>query len=189
MKITDSKSYRFYCRYVANFMKNHYCWWYAVGFMLWLFLFKWVFFGSLFGKVPYFWSHGLCLFILVINFLLHCNKYEAKEYDTEERIYEYVERNAYYLVMAVTIFLLISAQGENKIFSSHNIDFPLIVYSQAVSIIFCVIIIALYWMPTAKGKTHWLVHLRHAKTVLLTYALSLFFIGPIEIIFKLRHSF
>jgi hypothetical protein len=164
---------------------------YVLGIFVWFIVCK-ALFGSInFIKQPFLGAHLFCLMVLGVNFLLQLAEktYSPNNYELEEKIYEYVERNTYYLIMAITIFLLISSSGEAGIFKTANINFRLIVYSQACAIVFCISIIALYWMPTREGKEYCLVHLRHIKTVLFTYALSLFFIGPMEIFIKLRTTF
>lgn len=161
---------------------------YISGIIGWVIIFI-VLFGSFSLRAPYVFSHIFCIVVLSINFVLQIiEAYVPGAYDTEEKVYEYVERNTYYLIMAITIFLLISTNSSG-IFYQYGLNFKLIVYSQASAIAICIAIIALYWMPTKSGKEHWLVHLRHIKTVLLTYALSLFFIGPVEVILKIRTSF
>lgn len=162
---------------------------YVAGAIFWLFIFKFVFSGPLLSKTSFIFAHSLCFFVLAINIWLNSTAYVPREYKIEEKIYEYVERNAHYLIMAVTIFLLISANGNAGIFASKAINMELIVYSQACSVVWCILIIALYWMPTRPGKEYWLVHLRHLKTIALTYALSFFFIGPIEVVLSLRDKF
>lgn len=112
--------------------------------------------------------------------------YTVKDYNTEEKIYEYVERNTYYLIMAITIFLLVSTSKDITSFMENKVDFNLVVYSQALAIVFCIGVLALFWMPTDEDSAHCLVHLRHIKTVFFTYALSLFLISPVEILTKLR---
>lgn len=164
---------------------------YLLGIPLWLYLNKLLFGSVNLVKPPFCIAHIFCLFTLGINLLLQLieRTYAPISYDLEEKIYEYVERNTYYLIMAITIFLLISSSGETGIFKATNINFRLIVYSQAIAIGFCIFIIALYWMPTKKGQEGWLAHLRHIKTIFLTYALSLFFLGPVELFIKLRTTF
>jgi hypothetical protein len=167
------------------------CIYYGLGIIIWFGICKGIFGSINFIKIPFLGGHLFCLIVLLINFFLQVSEkaYIAKKYELEEKVYEYVERNTYYLIMAITIFLLISTSGEAGIFRTTDINFRLIVYSQAIAIGFCILIIALYWMPTKAGKEHWLVHLRHIKTVLFTYALSLFFLGPVEIFTKLRKTF
>jgi len=161
---------------------------YLIGIFGWAILFI-MLFGSISFKDSFLFSHIFCLAVLSINFILQLREaYIPEQYSTEERVYEYVERNTYYLIMAITIFLLISSSS-GSIFQEYKLNYNLIVYSQASAIAICIAIIALYWMPTKSGKEHWLVRLRHIKTVFLTYALSLFFIGPVEVILKLRGSF
>lgn len=161
-------------------------WYYMMAIPGWFLLF-WFLFGSLFNKTPYLFSHVLCMAILAVNIWKQWEPYQPGEYTLEEKVYEYVERNTYYLIMAITIFLLISANRDNGPFKV--VDFNLVVYSQACAIALCVIVLALFWMSTKKGKLSHLVHLRHVKTVIFTYALSLFFISPIEILLKLKGAF
>ena len=164
---------------------------YGIGMLIWLGVCK-ALFGSInLIKLPFVGAHLFCFIVLLINLILQLAEktYVPHDYDREEKVYEYVERNTYYLILAITIFLLISTGGNSGLFKTTNINFKLIVYSQASAIMFCIFIIALYWMPTKEGKEHWLVGLRHIKTVLFTYALSLFFLGPVELFLQLRTSF
>jgi len=163
-------------------------WYYIAAIPFWFLVF-WVLFGHPFQKIPYIFSHFFCVIVLIINIWKQWEPYEIEDYKTEEKVYEYVERNTYYLIMSITIFLLISINRDSRIFSENMIDFNLVIYSQACAISFCVIVIALFWMPTGDEKAHHLVNLRHIKTVIFTYALSLFFISPIEVFIKLRDTF
>lgn len=162
---------------------------YLVGMLGWFGLFKLVF-GQVIFSQPYCFAHGFCLFVLLANAIIQITQsYTRNSYRTEERIYEYVERNTYYLILAITVFLLISATDKASLLGSSTINFQLIVYSQASAIGLCIFVIALYWMPTKKGKEHWLAHLRHFKTIIFTYALSLFFLGPVEVFLNVRKAF
>ncbi|MFH1442275.1 MAG: hypothetical protein ABIH18_09605 [Candidatus Omnitrophota bacterium] len=164
---------------------------YISGIVLWFLVCKFLFGSVNLTKFPFLGAHLFCIIFLAINLLLQVieKKYIPNKYNLEEKIYEYVERNTYYLVMAITIFLLISTGGKTGLFAETDINFKLIVYSQASAMVFCIFIIALYWMPTKEGKEHCLVHLRHIKTVIFTYALSLFFLSPVEVFIKLRATF
>jgi len=162
---------------------------YLAGMIVWFLLFKLVFGHVIFGQ-PYWFAHGFCLLVLLVNAILQATQpYTRNSYRTEERIYEYVERNTYYLILAITVFLLISSTDKTSLFESSSVNFKLIIYSQASAIGLCIFVIALYWMPTKKGKEHWLAHLRHFKTVIFTYALSLFFLGPVEVFLNVRKMF
>lgn len=168
---------------------RHLKWYYISAIPAWFLIFGGLFgFDSFFNiYIPYLLCHVLCLSILSLNIWQHWGAYEPGDYLTEETVYEYVERNTYYLIMAITIFLLISVNRDSELFGP--INFNLVIYSQACAIGFCVLVLALVWMSTKGGKECRLVHLRHIKTVLFTYALSLFFITPVEIVLKLRGAF
>ena len=116
--------------------------------------------------------------VLGLNLFFQSREYEPSTYDVEERVYEYVERNTYYLIMAITIFLLVSASQSG--IKLGNANFATIIYSQAVAVSLCVFVLALLWMPTRDVTG--IVHLRHCKTVLFTFALGSFLIGPLEVL-------
>ncbi len=96
---------------------------YVLGILVWFIVCK-ALFGSInFIKQPFLEAHLFCLIVLGVNFLLQLAEktYLPNSYELEEKVYEYVERNTYYLIMAITIFLLISSSGEAGIFKTANI--------------------------------------------------------------------
>lgn len=158
---------------------------YVVGAIGWFVIFFWLF-GDPIAKTPYYFAHALCLVVLVVNCFFHWKPYQPAKYKVEESVYKYVERNTYYLIMAITVFLLISTSQNERLFPE-SVDFKLIVYSQAAAVGFCIVVLALIWMPTAP-ESKGIVHLRHIKTLFYTYGISLFFIGPAEVFLNMRQA-
>jgi hypothetical protein len=151
---------------------------YCIGIFGWFIALAVLFAEKAFER-PVICASIFCVCILLANMMqqLWWEPEMSHDYSTTVHIYEFVERNTYYLLIAITFFISIL----NKPEFAHD---HIIVYSQACSMLFSVLVIALVWMPTDPGKEYRLVHLKHLKTVFYTYALSFFLIGPLEIIFS-----
>lgn len=119
--------------------------------------------------------------VLLLNLYFCIGEYKPREYEIEEHIYEYVERNTYYLVMAITIFLLVSTNQSLDLLAGESAN--TIIGSQAGAVLLCILVLALIWMPTDDPKG--IVHLRHIKTILYTFAIGTFLIGPIVVLTNL----
>ena len=146
-------------------------------FLICLTIFRSSFYSTL--PWPFLLAHIFCIGVLGANivFQLRDRPYTPVKYKTEEIIYEYAERNTYYLTVAIPIFLLVFIKHP-RIYDLTN---SVLICSQMGALFFCVLGLALCWMPTEKGKEHMLVHLRHIKTVFFTYALALFLLGVMEV--------
>ena len=161
---------------------------YAMGVLGWLctafLLFGW----RCLTLGPVIAAHGFCILMLGANLYFQWKApTPPKTYRLTVLVYEYVERNSYYLIMAISIFLIVSMSGYRN--NAHNIRWTLVIYSQAAAVTLCTVILTLIWMPAQDDRRHWLVKLKHFKTIVYIYALSLFLIGPIELIIKLWGSF
>lgn len=109
----------------------------------------------------------LGIVILIANLItwLCCSTYE--DYRTEVQVIEFVERNASHIIIAISVvFLAIQVlPKEIKLPSAFT-------YYSVFALTLSVIPLILVWMPSK--KVHWLVILRHIKTIPYSYAISFF---------------
>ena len=109
------------------------------------------------------------------------NDDRKKEYKSELKKMQYIERNAAHMVTAVTgvLFILaaITAMKNTAIFPRKVIMF------ESCALIFAVVgVLPKYWIPQAKVTLF--RFLRHLKTVLYTFSISLF-LGGLLLLLKL----
>ena len=154
---------------------------YGIGIILWIA--GWYLFGlsdkfssdSLF-LIPFF----LCILIMCLNLLIwmFSSKYKGN-YKTELRVAGFVDRDASYIILAISVVILVVqsiSQGDQQTIPILR-DFYIFQFLALASLIIGVL--PLYWIPS--DKISWLIILRHIKTVPYSYAVSLFLAGLISI--------
>lgn len=115
-----------------------------------------------------------CFVILIANALLWVAAPSYENYEVEVPVIQFVERNAAHVVTAITGSILI-AVAISAIKSQAPIPKEFILFQAAAFICAVVGVLPLYWIPSK--KVHWLVILRHLKTVPFSYAIVLFLTG------------
>jgi len=148
---------------------------YFLGCCLWLAI--WYFVGGyeFMSQNLLFWFPFLsCLFILIsiISFWRVAISYE--KYEVELRLIETVEKHAAHMVTAISTVLIIAA-AISAIKGQALLPKEFILFESMAFICAVVGVLPLYWIPSQ--NVHWLVMLRHLKTVPFTYSISLFLAG------------
>lgn len=154
---------------------------YGIGIFLWIagwYLFGWSdkFSSDSLFLIPFF----LCILIMCLNLLIWMLYPKYKHgYETELRVAEFVDRDASYIVLAISVVILVVksiSQGDQQTIPILR-DFYIFQFMALASLIIGVL--PLYWIPP--DKISWLIILRHIKTVPYSYAVSLFLAGLISI--------
>ena len=126
-----------------------------------------------------------CLIILIANMLLWKSierNEDCENYDKELQKIQYVERNAAHMVTAITGVLIIAA-AISAMKGNTPIPKDVIMFESTAFICSVVGVLPKYWIPSK--KSHWMVVLRHLKTVPFTYAISLFLSGLLTLLYWL----
>lgn len=160
---------------------------YGIGIILWIagWIAGWYWFGSsdkfssyrLF-LIPFI----LCIVILFLNLRIWWSypKYtDEYKYKTELRVAEFVDRDASYIVLAISVIILVVnsiSQGDQQTIPILR-QFYIFQFLALASLIIGVL--PFYWIPS--DKISWLIILRHIKTVPYSYAVSFFLAGLISI--------
>jgi len=155
---------------------------YGIGIILWIA--GWYLLGlsdkfssdSLF-LIPFF----LCILIMCLNLVIWMFSPKYKDdYKTEVRVAEFVDRDASYIVLAISVVILLVksiSQGDQQTIPILLKDFYIFHF---LALAFLIIgVLPLYWIPS--DKISWLIILRHIKTVPYSYAVSLFLAGLISL--------
>jgi hypothetical protein len=124
------------------------------------------------GKFYRFLPILLCLIILGINWWIWREPCSYEKYAQEVKIIEFVERNAGWLILAITVVMIVL----QPLIRKKGIQGQVINY-QLWALIFAILTLALIWVPS--NRPDWLVRLRHIKTIFFSYAISLFIAGII----------
>ncbi|HCU05248.1 MAG: hypothetical protein A2X77_01620 [Gammaproteobacteria bacterium GWE2_42_36] len=153
---------------------------YSLGIVGWLILWKWLVGYPAFKhkKLLYLVFIG-AIFTLVINAIFSIAA-TIPPYDTELKLYAYVEENSKTVAQLSLTICLFIAVGFTKLSTLMAMDelkrfIWLIFWSLFIAVIGC---LPLYWMP---ASDFWLTALRHLKTV--PYIYSLFLLGAAAIFF------
>ena len=148
---------------------------YLLGCGFWLVV--WYFVGgyALMNRIKLLWFPFLsCFAILISNLLLWIVATTYEEFERESNRIEFVERNAAHMITAITGSLIIAA-AISAMKSQVSLPKEFIIFQSIAFICTAVGVLPLYWIPSE--RTHWLVMLRHFKTVPFTYGISLFLGG------------
>ncbi|OGT06972.1 MAG: hypothetical protein A2103_01395 [Gammaproteobacteria bacterium GWF2_41_13] len=153
---------------------------YLLGIAGWLVLWKWLVGYPVFKhkKLLHIVFIG-AIFVLVINAILSLTS-AIPPYETELKLYAYVEENSKIVAQLSLTICLFIAVGFTKLSTIMAIDelkrfIWLIFWSLFIAVIGC---LPLYWMPSSD---FWLTALRHLKTI--PYVYSLFLLGAAAILF------
>jgi hypothetical protein len=145
---------------------------YALGLLLWLFLWKWLVGYKQLNEKKILWISFIgAIASFVINILLVIPS-TSVSYETELSVYAYVEDNAKtiaQLSLAIALFVVVSlGKGSELIDAVSRKRFVyLLLWSFLIAIVGC---LPLYWIPPIAS---WLGVLRHLKTIPYIYSLYL----------------
>ena len=114
----------------------------------------------------------VCLAILGANWWFWKKPCSYEDYAQEVKIIEFVERNAGWLILAITVVII----ALQPLVKEKGIRGQVINY-QLWALIFAILTLALIWIPS--NRPDWLVWLRHIKTIFFSYAISWFIAGII----------
>jgi hypothetical protein len=134
----------------------------------------------LFEKLNWIYPILFCFgfYPLIWNYVLWKNEQQYADYRTEVEVIEFVERNANYLILALTavsilasiiVTAIVSVNKEIKLWELIPVEF---FWFQGFSLLFALIgVFPLIWTPPIGEDAKLLVRLRHTKTICYTYAI------------------
>lgn len=150
---------------------------YALGCIFWFA--TWYFIGgySIMNNLTVLWfPFVFCIIVLISNALLWAVAPSYKSYEEELSVIQFVERHAGVVVTAITASIFIGF-AISAIKTQAPLPEAFILFQSAAFISAFGGVLPLFWIPS--NKVHWLVMLRHIKTVPFSFAISLFLGGLI----------
>jgi len=152
---------------------------YSIGITAWVL--AWINLAIIFGGPDLIYLKDLINWFYVVAFIIGLlplmsnlfhwwTKQEYQNYITEVKIIEFVERNANYLILALTAICFLSQAITTTKQIALSMEFILFI---SLSFIFLIgFVLPLIWAQPSNNNSKELVFLRHFKTVFYTYALG-----------------